>query len=121
MIDHPVMLIGGRKDFSMAESIASFDPVKVYNACGKFSLHETADLVRKSKLVIAHEGAMMQVAGSFKKPVIAVWGSDSPFGGKAPYCGGKTNLLDHVRTNTSVVVIANLVNKRLLAMQNKKS
>jgi ADP-heptose:LPS heptosyltransferase len=117
LIDHPVMLIGERRDFSKAESIASFDPIKVYNACGKFTLHETADLLRKSKMVIAHEGPLMQVAAAFKKPVIAVWGSGSPLAGKAPYYGGSTNLLDHVKLNHPLTEIVKLVNRILVPVK----
>lgn len=86
-IDHPVVLLGGKEDAAEGEAIAAIDPVKVYNACGKFSLHESADLVRQSKLVIAHDTGLMHIAAALKKPVIAVWGSTTPSLGMVPYYG----------------------------------
>jgi heptosyltransferase-2 len=92
-IDHPIILLGAKEEFNEGELIASVDPIKVYNACGKFSLHESADLVRKSKLVIAHDTGLMHIAAALKKPVIAVWGSTTPSFGMVPYYG--ENYLAH--------------------------
>jgi len=86
-IDHPVILLGGKEEREEGDAIAATDPVKIYNACGKFSLNESADLVRKSKLVIAHDTGLMHMAAAMKKPVIAVWGSTTPSFGMVPYYG----------------------------------
>ncbi|GAA4729741.1 glycosyltransferase family 9 protein [Flavisolibacter ginsenosidimutans] len=86
-INHPIILVGGKEDAKEGEAIASVDPIKVYNACGKFSLHESADLVRQSKLVIAHDTGLMHIAAALKKQVIAVWGSTTPSFGMVPYYG----------------------------------
>lgn len=88
-IDHPIILLGGKEDAKEGEAIASVDPIKVYNACGKFSLHESADLVRQSKLIIAHDTGLMHIAAALKKQVIAVWGSTTPSFGMVPYYGKK--------------------------------
>ena len=92
-IDHPVILLGAKEEFNDGEDIASVDPVKVYNACGKFSLHESADLVRKSRVVISHDTGLMHIAAALKKPVIALWGSTTPSFGMVPYYGD--NYLSH--------------------------
>jgi heptosyltransferase-2 len=86
-IEHPIILLGAKEEFTEGEEISKVDPVKVYNACGKFSLNESADLVRKSKLVIAHDTGLMHIAAALKKPVIAVWGSTTPSFGMVPYYG----------------------------------
>ena len=77
-IQHPVILIGGKLEEEEGAEIASVDPVKIYNACGKFSLHESADLVRQSKLVISHDTGFQYIACAFRKPVLAIWGGTSP-------------------------------------------
>ncbi|HZH36248.1 MAG TPA: glycosyltransferase family 9 protein, partial [Flavisolibacter sp.] len=77
-INHPVILLGAEEERAEGEAIASVDPIKVYNACGKFSLHESADLVRQSKVVIAHDTGLMHIAAALRKQVIAVWGSTTP-------------------------------------------
>ena len=86
-LKYPIILLGDRNEFEEGQQIASVDPVKVYNACGKFSLHESADLVRKSKLVISHDTGLMHIAAALKKPVIAIWGSTTPSFGMTPYYG----------------------------------
>lgn len=86
-IEHPVILLGGPEDAAIGEEIKSVDPIKIYNACGKFSLNESADLIRKAKLVIAHDTGLMHIAAAFKKPVIAIWGSTTPSLGMYPYYG----------------------------------
>ncbi|MFL5739819.1 MAG: glycosyltransferase family 9 protein, partial [Flavisolibacter sp.] len=92
-IDHPIILLGAKEEFEEGEIIRSVDPVKVYNACGKFSLNESADLVRKSKLVISHDTGLMHIAAALRKPVIAIWGSTTPSFGMVPYYG--ENYLAH--------------------------
>ena len=86
-IDHPVILLGGKEDNSDAEMIASVDPVKVYNACGKFNLNESADLVRQSKLVVSHDTGLMHIAAALQKPIISIWGNTTPVFGMYPYYG----------------------------------
>jgi ADP-heptose:LPS heptosyltransferase len=93
-IDHPIILMGGPEDKANGELIASVDPHKVYNACGKFSINESADLVRRSKLIITHDTGLMHIAAAFKKPVISVWGNTVPEFGMYPYYGAKKGVFD---------------------------
>jgi ADP-heptose:LPS heptosyltransferase len=86
-IDHPIILIGGKEDAEEGKEIATIDPFKVYNACGKFNLNESADLVRRSKLVISHDTGLQYIACAFNKPVIAIWGGTSPKLDVEPYYG----------------------------------
>ncbi|HEV2830741.1 MAG TPA: glycosyltransferase family 9 protein, partial [Hanamia sp.] len=87
-IEYPIILLGGKEDFDNGDKIAEVDPVKVYNACGKFSLNESADLVRNSQLVISHDTGLMHIAAAFKKYILSVWGNTVPSFGMTPY---KTN------------------------------
>ena len=86
-IDHPIILLGGPEDRTIGDAIASIDPVKIYNSCGKFSLNESADLVRRAKIIITHDTGLMHIAAAFKKPVISVWGNTVPAFGMTPYFG----------------------------------
>lgn len=86
-IDHPIILLGGAEDAVAGEEIKKVDPVKLYNACGKFSLNESADLIRRSKLVITHDTGLMHIAAAFKKQIITIWGSTTPSFGMYPYYG----------------------------------
>ena len=86
-IDHPIILLGGKEDVANGNEIAAADPVKIYNACGKFNLNESADLVRRSKLIITHDTGLMHIAAAFKKKIISVWGNTVPEFGMYPYYG----------------------------------
>ena len=86
-LEHPVILLGGKEDRQIGDEIASVDPVKVYNACGKFSINESADLVRKSKVVVSNDTGLMHIAAAYKKPVISLWGNTVPSFGMYPYYG----------------------------------
>lgn len=88
-LDYPVILIGGNEDMDAGLAIASVDPVKVYNAAGKFNLNESADLVKKSKLVISHDTGFQYIACAFQKPVLAIWGGTSPRLDVEPYYGSR--------------------------------
>lgn len=87
LLDYPVMLLGGPEDREAGEVISRQDPVKIYNACGKFSLNESADLVRRSKLVISHDTGLQYIACAFGKQVLAIWGGTSPKLDVEPYYG----------------------------------
>lgn len=84
-IDHPIILIGGKEDASVGEQVAASAAGKIYNACGRFNLNESADLVRRSKLVISHDTGLQYIACAFNKTVIAIWGSTSPRLDVEPY------------------------------------
>ena len=86
-LQHPVILMGEWSDAARGKEIAAVDPVKVYNACGKFNLNECADMIRKAKLVISHDTGMLQIAAAFRRPIISIWGNTVPSFGKTPYYG----------------------------------
>ena len=84
-IEYPIILLGSKDDYNTGVEISNVDPVKIYNACGKFSLSESADIVRKSNLVISHDTGLMHIAAAFKKMVFSIWGNTVPSFGMYPY------------------------------------
>ncbi len=93
-IDYPIVLLGGPEDREAGDQIASTDPVKIYNSCGKFNINESADLVRMAKLIVTHDTGLMHIAAAFKKPVISIWGNTVPAFGMTPYYGFATQPAD---------------------------
>jgi len=83
----PVILLGGPQDREAGEAIAQAVPGKVYNACGKFSLLESADLVRRAKVIVSNDTGLMHIAAAFRKPIISLWGNTAPDMGMFPYYG----------------------------------
>ncbi|MFM2327215.1 MAG: hypothetical protein RIR31_1417 [Bacteroidota bacterium] len=86
-INHPIVLLGDKNDYEDGKAIAAVDDIKVYNACGKFNLNESADILRGAKLVITHDTGLMHIAAALQKPIISVWGNTVPAFGMYPYYG----------------------------------
>jgi ADP-heptose:LPS heptosyltransferase len=87
LLDHPIVLLGGLEDADEGDRIAASDKIKIYNACGKFGLNESADLVRRAKLVVTNDTGLMHIAAAYKRPVISLWGNTVPEFGMSPYYG----------------------------------
>ena len=86
-IEHPIILLGGSEDKVDGDAIAKVDDIKIFNGCGKFNLSKSADLVRKSKLIITHDTGLMHIAAALHKRIISVWGNTVPAFGMGPYYG----------------------------------
>ncbi|HEV2355963.1 MAG TPA: glycosyltransferase family 9 protein [Puia sp.] len=92
---HPLILLGGPEDAAVGNQLAAIDPVRIYNACGKFNINESAAIVRQAKLVVTHDTGLMHIAAAFKRPVLSVWGNTVPEFGMYPYYG--ENYLYHFK------------------------
>lgn len=84
-ISHPVVLLGGPGDKEVANKICSESGSNIHNACGAFSLNQSASLVEQANLVITHDTGLMHIASAFKKKIISLWGCTSPVLGMYPY------------------------------------
>ncbi len=84
-IDYPQVLMGGPDEKSFAESIARKNPGKIYNACGKYSINQSASLIRQADVILSHDTGLMHIAAAFKKKIVSVWGNTVPEFGMAPY------------------------------------
>ncbi len=94
-LNQQIVLLGGNEDFETGERIASAtqpqaadtNRMTIFNACGKFSLNESAALIKLSTKVITHDTGLMHIAAAFKKEIISVWGNTVPGFGMYPYYG----------------------------------
>ena len=84
-LKEPVLLLGGPEDEDRGAQIAEAIGEKVYNACGKFKLDESASLLKQSSWVISHDTGLMHMAAAFKKRIVSVWGNTVPELGMYPY------------------------------------
>lgn len=84
-LKYPVILIGGKEDAAEGHEVAAMDTVKIYNACGKFSLHESALLVKNATTVISNDTGFLYVACAYHKKTVAIWGATSPALQVEPY------------------------------------
>ncbi|MEA3446892.1 MAG: glycosyltransferase family 9 protein [Bacteroidota bacterium] len=94
--DKPVVLLGGKEDHRAGEIIAGENKM-IFNACGMFSLHQSASLIKKARLVITHDTGLMHIAAAFHKPVLSVWGNTIPEFGMFPYMPGEGSKIYEVK------------------------
>jgi ADP-heptose:LPS heptosyltransferase len=81
----PVVLLGGKDDAERGEEISRAAGEKVYNACGKLTLDQSAFLVREAKKIVTHDTGLMHIASAFNKQIVSVWGNTVPELGMYPY------------------------------------
>lgn len=81
----PVVLIGGQEDHETGELLIRQNPKQFFNACGKYSLNESAALVKFANKIITNDTGMMHIAAAFNKDIISVWGNTIPAFGMYPY------------------------------------
>jgi ADP-heptose:LPS heptosyltransferase len=84
-IPYPIVLIGGKEDQEQGTVVEAINPIKIFNACGKFNLHASALLVKQSRTVISHDTGFLYIACAFHKKTVAIWGATSPALQVEPY------------------------------------
>ena len=85
-IDAPVILLGGIEDQQMGERVVeALGNQLVYNACGQYTLSQSASLVQQAKVVFSHDTSLMHIAAAFHKKVYSIWGNTTPQFGMYPY------------------------------------
>lgn len=81
----PVLLLGGKEDKQKGEKIISLTTGIVFNACGKFSLNQSASLIQQALKIVTHDTGLMHIAAALDKKILSVWGSTVPEFGMYPY------------------------------------
>lgn len=100
-IDKPIILLGGRENREAGELIKNIAGDNIFNACGKYSLNQSAFIVKQAKQVIANDTGLMHIAAAMGVPVISVWGNTVPAFGMYPYFPeGSENKSNIIEVNT---------------------
>ena len=102
-INKPIVLIGGKEDAENGQKLEDFfdrkyesedqvDPLRdlgkkahVYNGCGKFSINQSASLMKQASYVFTHDTGMMHIAAALNKNIFSIWGNTIPEFGMYPY------------------------------------
>jgi heptosyltransferase-2 len=81
-----VVAVGGEADRTLCEGLRTQVRTGGYaTAAGELSLLESAELIRRSSLLVANDSAPMHIALAMGTPVIAIYGATVPGFGFAPY------------------------------------
>jgi len=115
-INKPIILVGGPDDadmgtkveqfFEQTESSAPYEEkliemgkkTKIFNACGKFNLNQSASLVKNATYVFTHDTGLMHIAAAFRKNIFCIWGNTIPMFGMYPY-KTKFTILENTKVN----------------------
>lgn len=93
LTDYPIILIGGPTDVELANDLINFFPSKkLYSACGKYTLAQSASIVQQSSVILTNDTGMMHIASCFNIPIVSVWGNTVPELGMYPYLPLKSEL-----------------------------
>ncbi len=84
-LPRPIVLLGGEEDEIRAKEIESHSNSRVWNACGKLTLGQSAEMIRRADAVLTNDTGLMHIAAAFDKPVVSVWGNTVPQLGMYPY------------------------------------
>jgi heptosyltransferase-2 len=80
-----VLLVGSREDEELCKEICEIAQTnKVVNTAGRFSLLQSAELIRRCKVLVSNDSAPMHLAVSVGTPVMAIFGATVPEFGFAP-------------------------------------
>lgn len=93
----PLVLMGGKEDSVIAEKVAEILKDKVFNTCGKFSINQSASVIKQSQKVITSDTGLMHIAAAYKKDVISLWGNTIPEFGMGPYFPGENSQILEVK------------------------
>jgi heptosyltransferase-2 len=81
----PIVLIGGREEKSMGDELSREYPLSVYNACGLYTINQSASIIERAKHIITSDTGMMHIAAACKKPISVLWGNTIPEFGMGVY------------------------------------
>ncbi len=86
LIHQPIILAGGKEDEQKANEIISQSSNKnIYNACGKYSINQSAFIVKNSETLITHDTGLMHIGAALGVNIISIWGNTVPTFGMYPY------------------------------------
>jgi ADP-heptose:LPS heptosyltransferase len=96
-INAPIVLLGGEEDAEKAKRIEQEVGATIFNACGKYSINQSASLVKQAKKIITNDTGLMHIASAFKKDIISIWGNTIPEFGMYPYMPGANSHIMEVK------------------------
>lgn len=85
-INAPIVLVGGKEDMPKSSEIVKhfecqpFSNVQIYNACGKYSISQSASIIQQAKRVFGHDTGLTHIAAAFHKKIYIIYGGTSSIG-----------------------------------------
>jgi heptosyltransferase-2 len=81
-----VVVIGGGEDAELCERLTKrFPSDKVDDACGRLTPLQSAEMLRRCRVLVTNDSAPMHLAAAFGTPCVAIFGPTVPEFGFAPF------------------------------------
>jgi len=81
---HPVVVIGGPEDQTLAATIVQAAPHRCHGATGLLGLRTSAAIVERAALVVSNDSVALHLATALDRPVVAIFGPTIPAFGFGP-------------------------------------
>lgn len=95
--DKPIIVLGSKEDAPIGLQLEKEFVDKVFSACGKFNINQSASIVKQADKVISSDTGLMHIAAAFKKDIFSIWGNTIPEFGMYPYLPGKNSKILEVK------------------------
>lgn len=95
--DKKILVLGGKEDAAQGEDLERQFGKKVFSACGKFSINQSASLIQQADKVITSDTGLMHIAAAYKKNIVSIWGNTIPEFGMSPYKPGAESRIVEVK------------------------
>jgi ADP-heptose:LPS heptosyltransferase len=93
-LEQPIVLLGGKDDAERGAEIVLEAGPHVLNGCGRFTLDQSAFLVKMADQIITHDTGLMHIAAAFGKRITSVWGNTIPEFGMFPYRVAESKIVE---------------------------
>jgi len=74
----PIILTGSMQEIPLGEEIATRASGNIINMVGKISFRQAAGFVKRSRMLISNDSAIMHVAVAFNRKSLAIFGPSNP-------------------------------------------
>ena len=92
----PIIALGSLEDKNISDVLEKKFP-HVINACGKYSINQSASIIKQADWVITSDTGLMHIAAAFNRKIISIWGNTIPEFGMGPYLPNKENKILEVK------------------------
>lgn len=92
---YKIILIGSKNDKYLAGQINQCIPMNVVDAMGKFTIRQSGEIIRRSRLLVSNDSAPTHLGVAVGTPVLTIFGSTVPSFGFFPF--GKKNKVAEIK------------------------
>lgn len=94
LLDAPLVIVGGREDVPLAETVAAAAAGRAHSAAGVLGLRASAAVIARAAVLVTNDSAPLHLATAVGTPIVAVFGPTVPAFGFGPR-GARDRVIEH--------------------------